>query len=96
MYIVKAFYTNGASCAQHDEIVIAWTRFYKTVMNGMRDGNLVRAELWDTKAGSDSKFFLAWVIRAKNCPLAVFDVALVEERFAPSFRELELIRNASV
>jgi hypothetical protein len=88
MYIVKAFYTNGASSAQHDEIPLAWAAFSHTVQVGLKEGNLVRAEIWDIP----DNLVISHKIRSKRCPLAVFDLALMEETTSPTFREIELSR----
>lgn len=76
MYIVKAFYTNGASTTQHDTIALAWPAFSHTVMIGLREQNLVRAEIWEHQgplAMSDTALDFGF-------PLAVFDLALVQEK----------------
>lgn len=87
MYVVKTFHTDGAASASHDEISLAWAAFAHCVQAGMASGKLLRAELWDTVAT-----IVYDAIRAERCPMAVFDLALVEEKYSSSFRSIELTR----
>lgn len=92
MYVVKAFYTDGASSAEHESIPLAWAAFSHTVMLGLSTGKLIRAEVWDYP----SPLEIASTLRARRCPLAVFDLVLIDELFSPSFRAMELTRNETV